>query len=272
MATQVSFKSMIMKIPSLALLCFIFFNLYLYFQAKSYESASIFRTSAVIFIFSMTLSAYFKSAFSDPGTIPSYFDFLSESETLKLSQEDFHSNLNPAYISFCNVCQRSRPARSHHCSSCKKCIRKRDHHCVWINNCVGLENHKFFIQLLFYGAITACLICCSCAEDLIKNFSHVDYWTLFAVIFTFSSCMGLIVMASVQIWMIFTNKVMYEVSGTRENIFDLGLEGNLKSLFGKISWKYFLPVGCGDIGKQSIRVLDVKGEVRNFRSLAIVGK
>lgn len=48
--------------------------------------------------------------------------------------------------------------RTHHCKLCKRCIDRMDHHCPWVGNCVGRENHKFFIQFLFYSSVLVAAI------------------------------------------------------------------------------------------------------------------
>lgn len=53
---------------------------------------------------------------------------------------------------YCFKCNLIKEPRTHHCSKCKKCVKRFDHHCVWIGNCVGLNNIKYFVQLLLYAS------------------------------------------------------------------------------------------------------------------------
>ena len=57
-------------------------------------------------------------------------------------------------IQYCIKCKIFKPVRAKHCKICQKCIYRFDHHCQWIGNCVGKNNHKHFIQFLFYSAFT----------------------------------------------------------------------------------------------------------------------
>ena len=74
--------------------------------------------------------SYIRCLLSDPGTIPSFIDFMPASSIKTLNNEDFLSDIKKSCISFCHACGRNRPARAHHCSVCQKCILKKDHHCI----------------------------------------------------------------------------------------------------------------------------------------------
>ncbi|KAG5441500.1 putative palmitoyltransferase zdhhc24 [Clonorchis sinensis] len=54
---------------------------------------------------------------------------------------------------YCISCQTFRPPRTHHCYVCDTCVIRRDHHCVFLAQCIGLANWRFFLSLLFYGAL-----------------------------------------------------------------------------------------------------------------------
>ncbi|XP_074654843.1 putative palmitoyltransferase ZDHHC24 [Tubulanus polymorphus] len=53
---------------------------------------------------------------------------------------------------FCYSCELNAPPRSHHCFTCDKCVLKRDHHCLFTGGCVGHANHRFYLNLVSYGA------------------------------------------------------------------------------------------------------------------------
>ena len=53
----------------------------------------------------------------------------------------------------CINCFVIRPINSHHCSICHKCFIEHDHHCPWLSTCIGLNNHKYFIILVFVNLI-----------------------------------------------------------------------------------------------------------------------
>lgn len=58
----------------------------------------------------------------------------------------------------CSVCKCLRPPRAWHCDTCEICVLKRDHHCRFIACCVGYFNHRYFMLLTFYVAISMCYI------------------------------------------------------------------------------------------------------------------
>lgn len=61
-------------------------------------------------------------------------------------------------IPTCKSCKKIKLLRAHHCSICNKCVFKMEHHCSMINNCVGQNNHKYFLQFLFFSQIYVLVI------------------------------------------------------------------------------------------------------------------
>ena len=122
-------KKILIAVPSILLLLFIGTNYTLYFIGFDYSNHPL-LTTIITLVFALVLLSYIKCVVSDPGSIPSYFDFLPLNSIVKLSNNDFSSDMIPVYASFCYFCQRNRPARAHHCLICNKCVLKRDHHCI----------------------------------------------------------------------------------------------------------------------------------------------
>lgn len=62
------------------------------------------------------------------------------------------ANLNKI-DNLCKFCLIFKSKHTHHCKKCSVCVLGYDHHCLLLSNCIGVNNHKSFIQLLFYGII-----------------------------------------------------------------------------------------------------------------------
>jgi hypothetical protein len=73
----------------------------------------------------------------------------------------------------CWKCQAFKPDRTHHCSVCQECTLKMDHHCLWVGNCIGFFNHKFFLQFLFYGVLSALFVCIAMFNRMVHAFRPV---------------------------------------------------------------------------------------------------
>ena len=87
-------------------------------------------------ICALALASHAKTAFTDPGAIPS-----------SAVPVDVYSNVAHA---MCSRCQSYKPKGTHHCRICDRCISGMDHHCPWMNNCIGKGNLKHFILFLCY--------------------------------------------------------------------------------------------------------------------------
>lgn len=122
-------------------------------------------------LFMLVVIAHARTMFTDPGIVPisknshaknrrpnsrhegtDSEDSDSEREMMMLRRDN--DRLGEEW-SVCTRCETFRPPRAHHCRICKRCIRKMDHHCPWVNNCVGEYNQKFFLQFLFYVALSS---------------------------------------------------------------------------------------------------------------------
>lgn len=61
----------------------------------------------------------------------------------------------PGKITYNKKAKEGRPERAHFCAVCEANILRMDHFCPWTGNCIGFRNHKFFLQLGFYGFLSA---------------------------------------------------------------------------------------------------------------------
>uniref|UniRef100_A0A9I3FHA3 Palmitoyltransferase n=1 Tax=Anopheles epiroticus TaxID=199890 RepID=A0A9I3FHA3_9DIPT len=124
-------------------------------------------------LFIFTLSALFRTAFSDPGIIPR----ASQDEAAYIEKQiEVPNSLNsPTYrppprtkevfvkgqtvkLKYCFTCKIFRPPRASHCSLCDNCVDRFDHHCPWVGNCVGKRNYRFFYMFIVSLAFLAVFI------------------------------------------------------------------------------------------------------------------
>ena len=91
----------------------------------------------------LLLSSYVMCVFTDPGTVPTAWHRMVESDEALAGQHRF--------------CRRSnlyRPLRSHFCSVTRRVVLNMDHFCPWVINTVGFYNRKFFMLFLIYANLT----------------------------------------------------------------------------------------------------------------------
>ena len=125
-------------------------------------SAEIIVIPSIIFHLTLVLTiwSYLTAVTSDPGTIPSNFEQITQE---LIEHDDYNQDdIKSAKITTCTKCKLRRPPRTHHCSACDRCILRMDHHCPWVGNCVGFRNHRFFIQFLAYSSISCLNLGLSC--------------------------------------------------------------------------------------------------------------
>ncbi|KAK0397586.1 hypothetical protein QR680_002181 [Steinernema hermaphroditum] len=70
----------------------------------------------------------------------------------------------------CSRCLSHKPRGVHHCSMCNTCVVRMDHHCIWINQCVGANNHRYFLQFLFFLFSGCCVIVMASFTTFANNF------------------------------------------------------------------------------------------------------
>mmetsp|Transcript_89489 Transcript_89489/g.253568 ORF Transcript_89489/g.253568 Transcript_89489/m.253568 type:complete len:404 (-) Transcript_89489:70-1281(-) len=115
----------------------------------------------------LAMLSYYKASQSDPGYVPVQWKAFVQGVGDALPIFDAQPLWSFGKATHCERCRVPRPERAHHCKVCNVCVMRMDHHCQWINNCVGLYNHKYFLQLAFYGALASLAGIVTCLPELI---------------------------------------------------------------------------------------------------------
>jgi len=118
---------------------------------------------------------------------------------------------------FCQKCKQLKPPRAHHCSICDRCVLKMDHHCPWVGGCVGFENHKHFLQFLFYtfigcGYTSATMGRLAFTEDyqFFKNYNVDQSYIMTGSVLALSLSIAILVLLVSHIYMVFANQCSVE--------------------------------------------------------------
>ena len=103
--------------------------------------------------------SYFKCSYSYPGHIPLKWLEWDGSMYTRPKYPIYCDNINKPHAGinklrlYCNKCKLYRPPRTGHCSKCNICVARMDHHCSFMQNCIGINNHRYFMQFLFWLSI-----------------------------------------------------------------------------------------------------------------------
>lgn len=212
---------------------------------------------------SMVTYCFVLSVITPPGTVPNTPEWayvegsdVGAASVLGMAVETKRSGARRN----CKWCAKFKPDRCHHCRVCRSCVLKMDHHCPWIYNCVGLQNHKYFMLLLFYSCAALLFSFTTMIESLIAVVAVPDstgLLELFTVIFGFSlSGILLLVIGSFfgfHIHLMFKGltTIEYCEMSTKQSTF-IGKYGvspysksaayNMKEVLGSNVLSWFLPV------------------------------
>jgi hypothetical protein len=229
----------------------------------------------------LLLICFARAVFTDPGVVPSKFEWQAEYRQPKIvswsswshrgsgvssqDPESGHVIEEPSLPTtrevkhtgerrFCKWCDTFKPDRTHHCRVCKSCTLRMDHHCPWIANCVGFRNHKFFFLLVFYALVNCWFIVITMWETLQRTIDEeVAPRNRFLVVFglTLSVMMGVLLKTflSFHVWLMlkatttieFCEKRHRRSSPSQQPEYDRGLYENLKAVLGPIPLLWLLP-------------------------------
>jgi len=199
---------------------------------------------------------YIRSIAVHPGSIPDSPEWIYDGS----EDKNESSILNPLEKKRtgdrrrCKWCHKYKPDRCHHCRVCRMCILKMDHHCPWIFNCVGFYNHKYFFLLLLYTTLDCHWIMWTMVDSVQASVEEdTPFWQMFFCLFgtTLASFLGLLVTAffAFHIWLMtramttidFCEKALKKSTYDNE-LYDLGLWGNMKAVLGPNPVLFLLPV------------------------------
>ena len=105
-----------------------------------------------IILFSLKIFQTLLTSLTDPGSfLPCYGEDRSNCSDAKLMIATIKGQ--DYFLNFCRTCLNAKDLRVYHCPDCDLCILRHDHHCPWLSTCIGLNNHKYFIILVFVNLI-----------------------------------------------------------------------------------------------------------------------
>lgn len=103
----------------------------------------------------LALWSYIQAATSDPGYLPERWRQYVAQVGMQLPVVQAQRTWQFGTATICEKTGLPRPDRAHYCKVSNKNVLRMDHYCPWLSNCVGFKNHKFFMLLAIYGAMSA---------------------------------------------------------------------------------------------------------------------
>jgi len=124
---------------------------------------------------------------------------------------------------------------------------KMDHHCYWTGTCIGFFNYKYYLFLLFFGAVATGYTCFSnffpFFDTLFNDYFLEKDWFLLLnyvdSVILFGTCNFLL---QFHLTILLSNQTTIEHIQGGENIFDKGCMPNMKEVFGQNILFWMLPI------------------------------
>jgi hypothetical protein len=221
--------------------------------------ASIIPALAILFNVAWFITGwtYCYVHFSDPGSISDTWRAFVQN-TAELDVIVSRQEWQPGKVTTNKKSQEVRPERAHFCSTIRRDVLRMDHWCPWTGNTVGFWNHKHFLLLGFYGAISGTIAFFSSLPELLGM--TVGYHQQTVAL----KSMELYVKIQFFVFVALAAMVMVLLTGLFTQHFPLACRNmttieelyvnmpnpydqqnwflNLEQVFGRFGWDWFLPV------------------------------